>query len=87
MPHAMNNAANRFGNGPGAPAVVVGLPQTGTDSSQGNVIVTPTPRRKVRLEMESRRGGWDELFGLGKAFIGHQDGKYYHRGPPVVQKS
>jgi hypothetical protein len=46
----MNNAANRFGQGAGSFATTVSEPQTGTDSNHGSVIVTPTPRKKVRRE-------------------------------------
>src|SRR5437868_9482769 len=45
MPQPMKRAANRFGQ---ADAPLADAPQTGSDSSHGNAIVTPTPRRKVR---------------------------------------
>src|SRR5262245_58490368 len=48
IPHPMNRAANRLGSGASEPFVTVSAPQTGTDSSHGRAIVTPTPRRKVR---------------------------------------
>src|SRR5262245_29006631 len=50
MPQPMNRAANRFGSATGTPLATVSAPQTGTDSSHGSAIVTPTPRRKVRRE-------------------------------------
>src|SRR5918998_1543330 len=49
IPQPMNRAANRFG-ATGTPPFTGGLPQTGTDSSHGRAIVTPTPRRNVRRE-------------------------------------
>src|ERR1051325_8623190 len=55
-PHAMNSAANRFGAG--APA-----PQTGRDSSQGRVMVTPMPRRNRRRDISNRR--CSGVLGLG----------------------
>ena len=51
-PQPMNSAANRFGQGAGKSPAIAAPPQTGTDSSQGRAIVTPTPRRNVR------RDGW-----------------------------
>src|SRR5436190_7763027 len=51
MPLPMNNAANRFGNGPGVPSLAGSAPQTGIDSSHGRAIATPTPRRNVRREV------------------------------------
>src|SRR6185503_10418797 len=51
MPLPMNSAAKRFGGVFAAGSA----PQTGTDSSQGKAIVTPTPRRKVRREIWNRR--------------------------------
>src|SRR5206468_2131524 len=47
MPQPMKRAANRFGQGIGTSPATVGAPQTGTDSSHGSAIVTPTPRRNV----------------------------------------
>jgi hypothetical protein len=50
MPQAMNRAANRFGHAAGESPVMGAAPQTGTDSSHGRAIVTPTPRRNIRRE-------------------------------------
>src|SRR5262249_15522717 len=50
IPQPMNRAANRFGHWAGDPPVTVALPHTGTDSSHGRAIVTPTRRRNVRRE-------------------------------------
>src|SRR5690242_6562494 len=47
MPLPINRAANRLGGVEEAPAAD-SLPQTGSDSSQGSAIVTPTPFSKVR---------------------------------------
>src|SRR3954463_5072721 len=52
MPLPMKTAAKRLGkrlapSGRGA----AGSPQTRMDSSQGNAMVTPTPRKKVRREI------------------------------------
>src|SRR6266851_93405 len=44
MPLPMNSTAKRLGNGAGVEAMAF------NDSSQGKAIVTPTPRRTVRLE-------------------------------------
>ncbi len=57
MPLPMNSTANRFGNVPAAVATM--LPGTAVcagfahaiDSSHGSAIVTPRPRRTVRLEI------------------------------------
>ena len=49
-PQPMNSAANRFGQGAGTSPAIAAAPQTGTDSSQGRAIVTPTPRRNVRRD-------------------------------------
>src|SRR5271168_2639336 len=49
-PQPMNSAANRFGQGAGRSPVMVAMPQTGTDSSHGNAIVTPAPFRNVRRD-------------------------------------
>ena len=49
-PLPMNITANRFGNAEAAPSAGVAAPQTGIDSSHGSAIVTPTPRRNVRLD-------------------------------------
>src|SRR3954447_12166073 len=45
----MNSTPKRFGN---APPVVVSA-KAGSDSSQGNAIATPAPRRMVRREIRS----------------------------------
>src|SRR5258706_3003993 len=47
MPLPMKSTAKRLGNGPAAPP---GLPHAGNDSIHGSAIVTPMPRRTVRLE-------------------------------------
>src|SRR5437867_2935576 len=44
----MNSTANRLGNDPGPSP---GFPHAGKDSIHGSAIVTPMPRRTVRLEM------------------------------------
>ena len=48
MPLPMNRAANRLGVAEGRVPEAVSLPQTGSDSSQGRAIVTPTPFSNVR---------------------------------------
>src|SRR5262245_36497495 len=48
IPLPTKRAAKRFGKGPADSGAGVALPQTGSDSSQGKVMVTPAPRRKVR---------------------------------------
>src|SRR5947209_2729458 len=53
-PQPMYRAANRFGQGSGTSPATVAEPQTGTDSSQGRAMVTPTPRRNVRRDAEAR---------------------------------
>ena len=49
-PQPMNKAANRFGQGAGRSPAIAAAPQTGTDSSHGRAIVTPTPLRNVRRD-------------------------------------
>src|SRR5713226_5319236 len=44
----MNSTPKRLGK---APVVPVVAPKTGIDSSQGNAMVTPNPRRTARREM------------------------------------
>src|SRR3954470_4031032 len=51
MPLPMNRAANRLGCVDCAPVTDSALPK-GSDSSQGNAIVTPTPRSRVRRLMQ-----------------------------------
>jgi hypothetical protein len=46
-----NKTPKRSGAPPVAAAALV-WPQTGSDSSQGRAIETPTPRRKVRRDNE-----------------------------------
>src|SRR5262249_7319101 len=48
IPLPMNSAAKRLGCTAGEVREVDSLPPTGTDSSHGRPIVTPTPVRKVR---------------------------------------
>src|SRR5712692_11665986 len=48
MPLPMNSTANRFGSGPAVPSAE--FPHAGNDSIHGSAIVTPMPRRTVRLE-------------------------------------
>src|SRR5262245_36584860 len=50
MPFPMKTAAKRFGNGPVGSFEIEGAPQTGMDSSHGNAIATPAPRRNLRRE-------------------------------------
>src|SRR3954467_8601350 len=57
MPQPMNSAANRLGHANGTPAATGVAPQTGTDSSHGSAMVTPTPRRNVRRDRR-RRSDW-----------------------------
>src|SRR5262245_9028750 len=45
-----NSAAKRTGASLAGAAGLGSSPQTGSDSSQGRAIVTPTPRRNVRRE-------------------------------------
>src|SRR5436190_2188563 len=65
MPLPMNRTAKRRGNGaamplsPAGAAGSVAAPHTGIDSSQGNAIVTPTPRRNLRLDIRSRQASAD----------------------------
>src|SRR5436309_2250944 len=48
MPLPMKRTANRFGN---VFDVSVVAPRAGSDSSHGNAIATPAPRRTARLDM------------------------------------
>src|SRR5690349_1097214 len=53
MPLPMKSAAKRFGNlvvPTALSSTGVSAPQTRTDSSHGNAMVTPTPRRNVRRD-------------------------------------
>src|SRR5262249_20954446 len=71
MPLPMNITPNRFGKTRAAlgadAAASVAAPQTLRDSSQGNAMVTPTPRRKRRREIILRRASSD--FGFGDCII------------------
>src|SRR5947209_1233344 len=51
MPLPMKSAAKRFGNAGSVPRGAISSPQTGSDSSQGKPIATPTPRSIVRREI------------------------------------
>src|ERR1043166_2326333 len=72
IPLPMNNVAKRLGSGPGRVLFEGVAPHTGIDSSQGSAMVTPTPRRNLRLESWKRRAFTEAGFWL--AFIGASPG-------------
>src|SRR3954463_2366774 len=69
IPQPINITAKRRGRVASAPPVTIddgSAPQAGSDSSHGNAIVTPTPRRNMRRLRTSglERIGWGVSFGV-----------------------
>src|SRR5262245_636619 len=80
-PLPMKRAEKRLGNAVAAPPAACSTAKTRIDSSQGNAIATPTPRRSVRRSIElllrfmrrlMRRDGWFERANKERKKLGEQ---------------
>src|SRR5437660_12466052 len=69
MPLPMNSAAKRLGKAGDVPSEVASPPHTGSDSSQGRAMATPTPRSIVRRAMDEENAFMDRSRKLHASLI------------------